>query len=250
MRIGTIKQIWRFAVKSMAGEQLDVCTVGMRGIPGDRGWVVRDETSGKLATGSSFPLLMQCAARYREAPVNGFVPHVEMWLPDGAQIGSDLTDVNARLTELLGKSVSLCPLASDNSEQSAIQLDSARGTYFDVAPIHVLTSASIAEMKRLAPSGDWDVRRFRPNFFVEADAGLEGLIDAEWGGRKLRIGEAEILCELPCERCAMTIHAQPDLRKDESIFRTIVKEANTNLGSYASVVKPGEVRVGDLVEII
>ena len=250
MRIGTIKQIWRFAVKSMAGEQLDVCTVGMRGIPGDRGWVVRDETAGKLATGSRFPLLMQCSARYREPPVNGFVPHVEMRLPDGVQIGSDLVDVNARLTELLGKPVSLCPLASDNSDQSAIQLNSARGTYFDVAPVHVLTSASLAEMKRLAPAGDWDVRRFRPNFFVETDAGIEGLVDAEWGGRKLRLGEVELLCELPCERCAMTIQAQRELPKDESIFRTIVKEANTNLGAYASVLKPGEVRTGDVVEVI
>ena len=75
------------------------------------------------------------------------------------------------------------------------------------------------------------MRRFRPNFFVETDAGLKGLIDAEWGGRTLRIGEVELLCEIPCERCAMTIQAQSDLPKDESIFRTIVKEANTNLGS-------------------
>src|SRR6185295_19453099 len=103
MRIGTIKQIWRFAVKSMAGEQLEACTVGMRGIPGDRGWAVMDESAGQLATGSRFPLLMQCSARYREAPLNGFVPHVDMRLPGGIQVGSDLVDVNARLTELLGK---------------------------------------------------------------------------------------------------------------------------------------------------
>ena len=250
MRIGTVKQIWRFAVKSMAGEQLDVCTVGMRGIPGDRGWAVRDETGGKLATGSRFPLLMRCAARYRESPVNGIVPHVDMRLPDGTQIGSDLIDVNARLTELLGKPVSLCPLPIDSSEQSAIQLNSARGTYFDIAPMHVLTSASLAEMKRLHPAADWDIRRFRPNIFVQTDAGIEGLVDAEWGGRKLRIGEVELLCELPCERCAMTIQAQQDLPKDESIFRTIVKEANTNLGAYASVIRAGEVRTGDIVEVI
>lgn len=249
MRIGTIKQIWRFAVKSMAGEQLESCSVGMRGIPGDRGWAVRDETANKLATGSRFAVLMQCSARYREPPVNGFVPHVDMRFPDGEQIGSDLVDVNARLTELLGKPASLCPLAADNSEQSAIQLNSARGTYFDVAPIHVLTSASLAEMKRLDPAADWDIRRFRPNFFVETEAGITGLVDAEWGGRTLRIGEVELLCELPCERCVMTIHAQPDLPKDNSIFRTITKEAGKNLGTYASVLKPGEVRTGDIVEI-
>ena len=251
MRIGTIKQIWRFAVKSMAGEQLETCTVGMRGIPGDRGWAVRDETAGKLATGSRFPLLMQCSARYREPPVNGFIPPVDMGLPDGAQLGSDLVDVNARLTELLGKPVSLSQLsASNSSETGLIQLPSAQGTYFDVAQIHVLTSASLAEMKRIDPAADWDVRRFRPNFFVETEAGITGLVDAEWGGRKLRIGEVELFCEIPCERCAMTIHAQQELPKDESIFRTITKEAGKNLGAYASVLKPGEVRTGDIVEII
>src|SRR5215203_4859870 len=105
MRIGTIKQIWRFAVKSMAGEQLETCTVGERGIPGDRGWAIRDETAGKLATGSRFPLLMQCAARYREQPVNGSIPHVDMLFPDGKRSASDLVDVNSQLTELLGKPV-------------------------------------------------------------------------------------------------------------------------------------------------
>jgi uncharacterized protein YcbX len=44
MRIGTVKQIWRYAVKSMSGEQLEDCTVGNQGIPGDRGWALRDET--------------------------------------------------------------------------------------------------------------------------------------------------------------------------------------------------------------
>ena len=250
MRIGTIKQIWRFAVKSMGGEQLETCTVGVRGIPGDRGWAIRDETAGRLATGSRFPLLMQCSARYREPPLNGFIPHADMKLPDGVQIGTDLVDVNARLTELLGKPVSLYPLQSDSEEQTAIQLSSARGTYFDVAPIHVLTSASLEEMRRLYPAADWDVRRFRPNFFVETDTGFEGLIEAEWKGRTLRIGDVELLCEIPCERCAMANNAQPDLPKDESILRTIAKEANTNLGVYASVIRAGEVRVGDLVDLI
>jgi uncharacterized protein len=248
MRIGTVKQIRRFAVKSMAGEQLDVCTVGMRGIPGDRGWAIRDETAGGLATGSRFPWLMQCSARYREPPANGFIPHADMQLPDGVRIGTDLVDVNARLTELLGKPVSLCRL-DGSEEQTSIQLASARGTYFDVAPIHVLTSASLEEMRRLDPAADWDVRRFRPNFFVETGAGIEGLVDAEWNGRKLRIGDVELLCEIPCERCVMANNAQPELPKDESILRTIAREANTNLGVYASVLKPGKVRTGDVVEI-
>jgi uncharacterized protein YcbX len=251
MRIGTVKQIWRFAVKSMAGEQLQACMVGTRGIPGDRGWAVRDEEAGKLAAGTRNPLLMQCAARYREQPENGVIPHVDMLLPNGTQIGSDLNDVDAHLTKLLGKPVSLSQLppvddvtAADNSSLWP------QGTYFDVAPIHVLTTAALAAMRRLNPAADWDVRRFRPNFFVETEPGIEGLIEFDWNGRTLRLGHVELRCEIPCERCAMTNHAQADLPKDDSVLRSIAKEAGTNLGTYANVTKPGTVRIGDAVELI
>ena len=240
MRIGTVKQIWRFAVKSMAGEQLSSCTVGRRGIPGDRGWAVRDDTAGKLVAGSRHPLLMQCAARYREEPSNGSIHHVDLDFPNGVQIGSDAADVNARLSDLLGKPVSLSPLSSDSSAEH----------YFDVTPIHVLTTASLAEMSRLNQKSDWDVRRFRPNFFVETDPGIEGLIEFEWTGRTLRIGEVEVYCEMPCERCAMANHAQAELPKDNSVLRTIAQETNMNLGTYASVSKPGAVKIGDVVELV
>ena len=233
MRIGTVKQIWRFAVKSMAGEQLSSCVVGKRGIPGDRGWAIRDETAGKLATGSRHPLLMQCAARYREHDV-------EMRFPDGRLVGSDESDVNARLTELLEKQVSLSSLQQDvNAEH-----------YFDVAPIHVLTTASLAEMSRVYPQGNWDVRRFRPNFFVETEPQFQGLIEFEWIGQTLRVGQVGLQCDIPTERCAMAMNAQAEFPKDEGILRSIKETANLNLGIYASVINPGEVRVHDVVEVI
>lgn len=233
MRIGTVKQIWRFAVKSMAGEQLEACVVGEWGIPGDRGWAVRDETKDKLATGSGHPLLMQCAARYREH-------QVEMRFPDGRLVASDETDVNARLTELLAKPVSL----------SSLQQDTNAEHYFDVASIHVLTTATLAEMSRVYPQGVWDVRRFRPNFFVETEPSFNGLVEFEWIGRSLRLGEVEIKCDMPTERCAMAMSAQAEFPKDEMILRSIKETANLNLGIYASVTRPGEVRVDDVVELI
>ena len=68
MQIGTVKQIWRYAVKSMAGERLESCNVGTLGIPADRGWAIRDETTGETTNGKNMPLLMQCEARYCEPP--------------------------------------------------------------------------------------------------------------------------------------------------------------------------------------
>ena len=240
MRIGTVKQIWRFAVKSMGGEQLSSCTVSVGGIAGDRGWAIREETSGKLATGTRYPLLMQCAARYREQPVNGSIHHVDMRFPDGLMVASDASDVNARLTELLNKPVSL----------SSLQQDSTAVHYFDMTPIHVLTTATLAEMSRLNPQANWDVRRFRPNFFVETEAAFKGLVEFEWLGQTLRVGEVEVQCELPTERCAMAMNAQAEFPKDESILRSIRDAANMNLGIYARVIRAGAVRVGDLVELI
>ena len=240
MRIGTVKQIWRFAVKSMAGEQLEACDVGVRGIPGDRGWAVHDDAMGKIAAGSRHPLLMQCAARYREQPTNGSIYHVEMRFPDGRLVDSDASDVNARLSELLEKPVSL----------SALQQDVNAEDYFDVAPIHVLTTASLVAMSQVYPEGLWDVRRFRPNFFVETEPSFTGLVEFEWIGKTLRLGEVDLQCDIPTERCAMAMSAQAEFPRDEKILRSIKEAANLNLGIYASVMRPGVVRVDDVVEII
>ena len=307
MRIGIVKEICRYAVKSMAGEKLEDCTVGTLGIPGDRGWAIRDDTAGEITNAKHFPVLMQCAARYREAPAPGFIPHVDMTFPDGATVGSDGCDVNARLTELLGKRVSLWPLRPAEDVEhyrrksktarvfgrlarfrpfrsalpaltsfgpaheelreafsrepgeplpdlstlpaEILEFTSPRGTYFDAFPIHLLTTASLEMMKRLNPAATWDMRRFRPNFLIETKSDLKGLVEAEWEGRTLHVGGVELHCEVPTVRCGMTIQAQAGLEKDPSILRTIVRDADQNLGIYASVIKSGGVKVGDLVEL-
>ena len=102
MRIGTVNQIWRYAVKSMAGERLEWCAVGTMGIPADRGWAVRDESTGETTNGKRIPLLMQTEARYRESPSDGSIPHVVMRFPNAVELASDADDVNERLSELLG----------------------------------------------------------------------------------------------------------------------------------------------------
>jgi uncharacterized protein len=306
MPIGTVKQIWRYAVKSMAGEQLESCNVDALGILADRGWVIRDETTGEIAVGKHIPLLLLCEARYLESPVNGEIPQVVMRFPDGVELASDSADVNARLSELLGTSVSLWPrqpatnlefyrrksklarafgkLARYRAFRAAmpaltsfgkanadlreafsrepgepvpdistlppeiLEFNSPLGTNFNAFPIHALTTSSLEMMKRLNPEATWDVRRFRPNILIESEA--KGLLESEWSGQKLKIGNVELRCEIPTVRCGMTIQAQKNLPKDASILRSIVKDADQNLGIYTSVVTPGEVRVGDMVELI
>ena len=308
MLIGTVQQIWRYPVKSMAGEQLSECTVGALGLPGDRGWAVRDEEKSEVKTGTRIPMLMQCASQYLEEPAGDTIPHVNIIFPDGSSVTSDDPEVNTRLSSVLGKQVRLWPRqpASNkehyrrpgaaarviaplmdlpgfrallptitkipsidstlraafsrtadepvpdlsNLPKELFQFTSPLGTYFDAFPIHVLTSASLAVMSQANPAGDWDVRRFRPNFFVETVAGLDGLIESAWAGKTLRIGSVEVKCEIPAVRCGMTTNAQKQLPKDNSVLRTIVKEAQQNLGVYANVIGNGQVTEGDRVELI
>ncbi|MEW6736966.1 MAG: MOSC N-terminal beta barrel domain-containing protein, partial [Acidobacteriota bacterium] len=110
MIVGKILEIWRYPVKSMAGERLDSCTIESMGIPGDRGWALRDEKAGEIRGAKHMPKLMECASRYRTEPKDGKIPHVDITLPDGSLIGSDQNNINSVLSALLGRQVTLWPI--------------------------------------------------------------------------------------------------------------------------------------------
>jgi hypothetical protein len=134
--------------------------------------------------------------------------------------------------------------------EDLFEFTSPPGTYFDLAPIHLLTTASLAAMARVNPSAAWDVRRFRPNLLVETEPGIEGLVEADWSGRTLRIGGLTLECWIPAVRCGMTTHATDELPKDPSVLRSIVRDAGQNLGVYGAAANTSRVAVGDEVELV
>ena len=118
MFVGRVKEVWRYPLKSMAGERVEAASVGARGLWGDRGWALRDEAAGEMRGAKISPKLMLCAARYRAEPgAEGAPPHADITLPDGAATSTDAADVNERLSALLGRRVTLWPLrpASDRA---------------------------------------------------------------------------------------------------------------------------------------
>jgi len=287
MIIGKVIEIWRYPVKSMAGGQLDECTVGERGIPGDRGWALRDEDAKEIRGAKKFPVLMQCAARYLEEPGGRATPPAEITLPDGSRIRSDDPKASARLSELIGKRVTLHPLrpAADTEHyRRTVPLDapelrdimgrlpdeplpdistfpkdvieeilaftSPRGTYFDAFSLHLLTTAWLDDLSAKNAAARFDRRRFRPNFLIEPEPRRTGKVELEWCGRELRVGDMTAKIEMPVVRCSMTTQPQADLPKDPSVLRTIVRDSDQNVGVYASVASPGRVRVGDAVEFL
>ena len=307
MDVGRVREIWRYPVKSMAGERVERAHVGSQGLGGDRGWAIRDEASGEIHNAKRYPILLQCSAAYREEPRADHIPHAEITLPDGSTASSDSRVISQRLSDLMGRRVTLRAvqpavdtayyrrpepgsallgrLAQYRTGRRLLQWAIFRGrmatqlresfgrepqeplpdfadvpgtvfefytppgTYFDLFPIHVLTTSALQLMSRLNPAATWNARRFRPNVLVDTDA-TTGAVENEWVGRTIRIGEFMIKGELPTIRCAMPMHAQPGLPRDATILRTIVREANQCLGLYASIIEGGSVRTGDSAELV
>ncbi|MEQ8662355.1 MAG: MOSC N-terminal beta barrel domain-containing protein, partial [Gammaproteobacteria bacterium] len=96
--LGTVKEIWRFPVKSMRGDRVTATQVSARGLAGDRAWAMRDETRAEVQWGKRFPQLMLCHARYLEEPDDGDAKAVAITFPDGATVTSADAAVHAKLT--------------------------------------------------------------------------------------------------------------------------------------------------------
>ena len=122
------------------------------------------------------------------------------------------------------------------------------GTFFDLAVIHVLTTATLDRLRELYPQGRFEVRRFRPNIVVAPAGGAKDFVENAWIGHTLAVGDAvRLRITSPCPRCVMTTLPQGDLPKDPGILRTAARHNQVNVGVYAAVLQGGPVRRGDPV---
>jgi uncharacterized protein YcbX len=270
----------------MGGERLEESSVGRLGVPGDRGWALRDEGAGEMRGAKKYPALLRCRARYLSEPTGDKIPAAEITLPDGARVRSDEPGAAQALSRLLDVDVTLWPrqpaddrehyrrvLPADPSQleqelrttfgrlpdeplpdlsvfpPELFEFTSPLGTYFDAFPLHLLTTSTLGELARHNATASFDRRRFRPNFLVELDDGAPGFVENGWCGSEVKVGALRMRIEMPVVRCSMTIQAQEELPQDPSVLRTIVRGAAQNVGVYATVVSEGTVRVGDPIEV-
>ena len=286
MATGRVMELRRFPVKSMRGETPTTVTLDDHGVVGDRSHAVIDVSTGKVASAKDprrWAGLLEFRAAY-VADATGDAPIV-LELPDGSRVSSDDPRVDGLLSEALGRSVrlaavpdssasyddvwpdvdGLAPAELIDATQTDVTSDGrpvstlpvglmAPGTFQDVAPVTLLTTASLAAAARLAPSSRWDPRRFRTNILVELQG--DGFIENDWVGRQLSAGEAVLDVTAPSPRCVMTTLVQEDLEQDRDILRTLARHNRVDvagtglyacLGVYGSVAKGGRVSVGDVV---
>jgi len=288
--VGSVAGLWRFPVKSMGGEQLQEADLTERGIVGDRAYALIDQETGKVVSAKSvrlFPSLLHCTAAFLEAPRrDAAVPPVQIVLPDGTTATSDSPDVDRVLSKSFRRNVKLVrsapadftidqyhpdvegadPGGHRNTvvEQklgsalfAALGMESpvSVGAFFDVFPLFVLTTSTLARLNEIRSESRFREPRFRMNVIVQTER--PGFVENDWVGHGLGLGNDALLnVALLDPRCVMRTLAQDGLPQDTEILRTLVQHNKVQVGDlgrfpcagvYAVVATAGKVRPGDRV---
>ena len=209
-----LAEIWRFPVKSMAGERLASAELRRDGIEGDRlvqAWDERD----RIVTARTRPRLLGLRAVLAD---------------DGQPLVDGLPwadpEVTRRVEQAAGPGVRLRRFEQEGR--------------FDVLPLLVVTDGSLAAFGR-------DSRRLRPNLVI---AGVAGLAERDWEGRAIRIGDAVVgLADLR-GRCVMTTFDPDTQKQDIGLLRDIAGRFDGRLGLNALVLEPARIAEGDPVELL
>lgn len=234
--IGYVEAIFRYPVKSMAGERLETANLGWHGIEGDRrlGWRRIDDHSGMpWLTASRLPELLLFTPQRR---------------PDGAQeeIPTHIRTPHGEALPVLGEE-----LAAEVGRRYGrpVQMMQLRNGIFDDASISVIASDTVKEIGRLA-GRSLDVRRFRPNLVVRL-LRSDPFQEDEWLDGMLTFGEGPappaIAVTTRDERCSM-VNFDPDSAvSSPEIMKAIVRANHNNAGVYATVNRVGKLSVGQSI---
>jgi uncharacterized protein YcbX len=223
-RLGTIRQIARYPIKSMAGENVKTTAVGWHGLDGDRRLAFR-----RIGDTSGFPWLsaskLPAMVAYRPYEQDGIVRVVT---PAGRDLAADGAELRDEIAAGFGGPVELMHL---------------KHGIFDDSPLSLITVATIRRLSE--QSGvPYDVRRFRPNILVETPDERPFAEDA-WVGRTLRCGDLQLTVTLRDLRCSM-VNLDPDTgRADPRLLKATAELNEVYAGVYAVAVRTGTISVGD-----
>jgi uncharacterized protein YcbX len=230
--VGRVIGLWRYPVKSMAGEPLADIEVSWHGFAGDRRWAFIREG----VTPSGFPWLT-----LRE---RGDMSH---YLPSFVEPADpDHSPVIVRAPSGAVYDVMDAALAAELHPSGARVIKQNRGV-FDTFPLSVITTQSIAWLSEQVDTR-LDVKRFRPNIVIEAIAPLPFVEDG-WVGCALRIGAMTVRVDKRDSRCAVITIDPLTTERNPAILRTVAQDRGNCMGVYGTTVRPGRISVGDPVFI-
>ena len=232
--VGVIRQLGRYPVKSMRGEPLFATTLTLQGVPADRRYAFV-----QTASRSSFPwltarelpeLLCYCTSVEEAAPQEAAVT---VTTPGGEKFPITSDELRETLEARSGKKLFL--------------LYDYRGSY-DVAPISLISRQTISQIAKESETAE-DPLRFRPNLLIDLESG-EPFDELNWVGRILRVGDAaRIAITQVDQRCMMITLDPASAKPSPAILRCVVQQHKQCAGVYATVLTPGEVRIGDTASL-
>jgi hypothetical protein len=235
IEIGCVEALFRYPVKSMAGQRLEVANLGWHGIDGDRRLAFRrvDDRSGMpWLTASKLPELVLFAPQRGDGGTEDLPTHIRT--PDGKQLPVFGEELAAEVGRRYG---------------AAVQMMQLRHGIFDETSISVIASDTVLEIGRLA-GRSLDVRRFRPNVVVRLPRPVPFQED-EWVGGVLSFGEGDdapaVTVTMRDERCSM-VNLDPDSASAApEVMKAVVREHQNTAGIYGTVTRTGQLAVGQTI---
>jgi uncharacterized protein len=234
--IGQVEAIFRYPVKSMAGERLEAAQLGWHGLEGDRRLAFRkldDRTGFPWLSASKLPELLLFTPLVRE--VDGDIAtHVRM--PDGEVVPVFGEELVAEIARRHG---------------TPVQMMQLRQGIFDEATVSVIATDTVTELTRLAGQSP-DVRRFRPNVLVRLTRSGP-FLENEWVGGLLTFGDGDdapaVSVTMRDIRCSM-VNLDPDTaRSAPDMLKAVVRVNQNTAGIYATVTRTGRLTVGQTVRL-
>jgi uncharacterized protein YcbX len=209
-----VQELWRYPVKSMAGERVGEAELTQSGFAGDRRVVVVG-ANGRVVTSRTRHQLLGLRGTTGQDGLPVVSGHP--WnSPEALRLVKEAAGADAKL------------VLSDGLRR------------FDILPLLVATDGAIAHM-------GFDGRRLRPNIVI---GGVEGLAERTWPGKRLLIGNTVVAPAQLRARCVMTTYDPDTLRHDGNVLKSIVNELDGTMALDTSVVEGGLIREGDEVTLV
>ena len=235
-KVGAVKALNRFPVKSMRGEQIEEASVYWYGFDGDRRYAfVRGDivSSFPWLTGRNVPEMVQYAPSFVNPKDANHSP-VEVKTPNGRILPITSPDLKAELATAYGNEVNLIQIG--------------RGT-FDAQQLSIMSLATVTALEQMMGM-DVGSGRFRQNILIETENNY-AYEEEEWIDHILTFGNrpdsARIRLNRRIQRCAMITIDPETAVKEPAILKTVAQQRDNCVGVYASAEKIGTIRLGDSI---
>jgi hypothetical protein len=224
-----VAELWRYPVKSMAGERIRTAKLGERGIPGDRrlaAFELAPNPKEKRLSARDLASLLRFRASLSSGSAQVAGPELDLspWDDDA---------VRSMLSRVCRRELELRPMPEGA---------------FDDAPIMLLHLATVAALSEEL-GADVDHRRFRANIYLQGE-GMEAHQEPQLVGRELRCGGAVLQVTDRCPRCSITTRDPDSFANWPQLLRHLVQSHDEVVGVYCWVKEPGRIKEGDNVELV